>query len=73
MYAKKDIPGAVAEYNQALASSDGGADGALLQLKLADLASNEKAKPAIEKVNPATEKASPPPEKANPPNTKANP
>jgi predicted negative regulator of RcsB-dependent stress response len=73
LYAKKDIPGAVAEYNQALASSDGGADGALLQLKLADLASNEKAKPAIEKVNPAAEKASPPPEKANPPNTKANP
>jgi predicted negative regulator of RcsB-dependent stress response len=45
LYAKKDIPGAVAEYNQALASSDGGADAALLQLKLADLASNEKAKP----------------------------
>ena len=73
LYAKKDIPGAVAEYNQALASSDGGADAALLQLKLADLASNEKAKPAIEKVNPATEKAGPPTEKANPPNTKANP
>jgi predicted negative regulator of RcsB-dependent stress response len=45
LYAKKDIPGAVAEYNQALSSSDGGADAALLQLKLADLASNEKAKP----------------------------
>jgi predicted negative regulator of RcsB-dependent stress response len=45
LYAKKDIPGAVAEYNQALGSSDGGADAALLQLKLADLASNEKAKP----------------------------
>ena len=73
LYAKKDIPGAVAEYNQALASSDGGADAALLQLKLADLASNEKAKPAIEKVNPPTEKAGPPTEKANPPNTKANP
>ena len=45
LYAKKDIAGAVAEYNQALGSSDGGADAALLQLKLADLASNEKAKP----------------------------
>jgi predicted negative regulator of RcsB-dependent stress response len=45
LYAKKDIPGAVAEYNQALGSSDGGPDAALLQLKLADLASNEKAKP----------------------------
>jgi predicted negative regulator of RcsB-dependent stress response len=43
--AKKDIPGAVAEYNAALAASFGGADAALLQLKLADLASNEKAKP----------------------------
>jgi predicted negative regulator of RcsB-dependent stress response len=45
LYAKKDIPGAVAEYNMALGSSDGGADAAMLQLKLADLASNEKAKP----------------------------
>ena len=45
LYAKKDIAGAVAEYNQALGSSDGGADAALLELKLADLASNEKAKP----------------------------
>jgi len=43
--AKKDIAGATAEYTQALATSDGGADAALLQLKLADLASNEKAKP----------------------------
>jgi predicted negative regulator of RcsB-dependent stress response len=43
--AKKDIAGATAEYNLALATSDGGADSALLQLKLADLASNEKAKP----------------------------
>jgi predicted negative regulator of RcsB-dependent stress response len=45
LYAKKDIPGAVAEYNMALGTSDAGADAALLQLKLADLASNEKAKP----------------------------
>jgi predicted negative regulator of RcsB-dependent stress response len=45
LYAKKDIAGAVAEYNQALASSEGGAESAMLQLKLADLASNEKAKP----------------------------
>jgi predicted negative regulator of RcsB-dependent stress response len=45
LYAKKDIPGAIAEYDQALGSSDGGADAALLQLKLADLASYKKAKP----------------------------
>jgi predicted negative regulator of RcsB-dependent stress response len=43
LYAKKDIPGAIAEYNSALGASEGGADAALLQLKLADLASNEKA------------------------------
>lgn len=43
LYSKKDIPGAIAEYNAAL--GDGGADSALLELKLADLASNEKAKP----------------------------
>jgi predicted negative regulator of RcsB-dependent stress response len=59
LYAKKDISGAVAEYNQALGSSDGGADAALLQLKLADLASNEKAKPSNEKANPPNEKANP--------------
>jgi predicted negative regulator of RcsB-dependent stress response len=45
LYSKKDIPGAVAEYNAALGTSDGGAEAAMLQLKLADLASNEKAKP----------------------------
>jgi len=45
LYAKKDIPGAIAEYNAALGSGDSGADGALLELKIADLASNEKAKP----------------------------
>jgi predicted negative regulator of RcsB-dependent stress response len=45
LYAKKDIAGATAEYNLALATADGGTDSALLQLKLADLASNEKAKP----------------------------
>jgi predicted negative regulator of RcsB-dependent stress response len=45
LYSKKDIPGAIAEYNAALGVSDGGADAAMLQLKLADLASNEKAKP----------------------------
>jgi len=43
LYAKKDIPGAIAEYNLALGATEGGADAALLQLKLADLASNEKA------------------------------
>jgi predicted negative regulator of RcsB-dependent stress response len=45
LYAKKDVPGAIAEYTAALGASEGGADAALLQLKLADLASNEKAKP----------------------------
>jgi predicted negative regulator of RcsB-dependent stress response len=45
LYSKKDIPGAIAEYNAALGSNDGGAEAAMLQLKLADLASNEKAKP----------------------------
>jgi predicted negative regulator of RcsB-dependent stress response len=46
LYAKKDIAGATAEYNLALASADASTDGAaLLQLKLAELASNEKAKP----------------------------
>jgi predicted negative regulator of RcsB-dependent stress response len=45
LYAKKDVPGAIAEYTMALSTSDGGADAAMLQLKLADLASNEKAKP----------------------------
>ncbi len=45
LYAKKDIAGAIAEYNAALSAGDGGADSALLELKLADLASNEKAKP----------------------------
>lgn len=44
LYAKKDIAGALAEYNAALGASDGGAEAAMLQLKIADLASNEKAK-----------------------------
>ena len=47
LHSKKDIPGAITEYNAALGAalggSDGGADAARLQLKLADLASNEKA------------------------------
>jgi predicted negative regulator of RcsB-dependent stress response len=43
--AKKDIPGAVAEYKAALSAGDEGADAAVLELKLADLATNEKAKP----------------------------
>ncbi|HEY0800259.1 MAG TPA: tetratricopeptide repeat protein [Steroidobacteraceae bacterium] len=51
LYAKKDIPGAIAEYNAALGASDGGADAAMLQLKLADLASNDK-KPSNEKAKP---------------------
>jgi predicted negative regulator of RcsB-dependent stress response len=45
LYSKKDIPGAIVEYNAALGASDGGAEAAMLQLKLADLASNEKVKP----------------------------
>jgi len=46
LYAKKDIPAAVAEYTAALAAGDNGANSALLELKIADLASNEKkAKP----------------------------
>jgi predicted negative regulator of RcsB-dependent stress response len=45
LVAKKDIAGAIAEYTAALGSSDGGGESALLQLKLADLAPNEKAKP----------------------------
>ena len=80
LYAKKDIPGAVAEYHQALGTSDGGAEASLLQLKLADLASNEKAKPSNDKVNPQSDKVNPQSDKANaqsqkanPPNEKANP
>jgi predicted negative regulator of RcsB-dependent stress response len=45
LHAKKDIPGAVKEYTAALDAGAAGADGAMLELKLADLASNEKAKP----------------------------
>jgi predicted negative regulator of RcsB-dependent stress response len=45
LVAKKDIPGAVAEYNAAMSAGDAGADAAVLELKLADLAPNEKAKP----------------------------
>ncbi|MGO9934806.1 MAG: YfgM family protein [Steroidobacteraceae bacterium] len=45
LYAKKDIAGAMVEYRAALSAGEGGSDGALLELKLADLASNEKAKP----------------------------
>ena len=43
--AKKDIPGAVAEYKASMSAGDAGADEAVLELKLADLATNEKAKP----------------------------
>jgi predicted negative regulator of RcsB-dependent stress response len=43
--AKKDIPGAVAEYKAAMSAGDAGADSAVLELKLADLATNDKAKP----------------------------
>jgi predicted negative regulator of RcsB-dependent stress response len=45
LYAKKEIAGAIAEYSAALSAGDGGSDAVLLELKLADLASNEKAKP----------------------------
>jgi predicted negative regulator of RcsB-dependent stress response len=43
--AKKDVPGAIKEYNAALGAGDSSADSAMLELKLADLGSNEKAKP----------------------------
>jgi predicted negative regulator of RcsB-dependent stress response len=42
--AKKDTAGAVTEYKAALSANDGG-DGSLLELKITDLGSNEKAKP----------------------------
>jgi predicted negative regulator of RcsB-dependent stress response len=46
LYAKKDTAGAVAAYTTALsAAGKGGADASLIELKLADLASNTKAKP----------------------------
>jgi predicted negative regulator of RcsB-dependent stress response len=73
LYAKKDIPGAVAEYKQALLTSGAGVEASLLQLKLADLASNEPAKPLNEKANPSIEKANLPNGTAKPPNEKATP
>ena len=42
--AKKDTAGAIAEYKAALSANDAG-DGSLLELKITDLGSNEKAKP----------------------------
>jgi predicted negative regulator of RcsB-dependent stress response len=42
--AKKDAAGAISEYKAAMTANDG-ADSALLELKIADLGSNEKAKP----------------------------
>jgi predicted negative regulator of RcsB-dependent stress response len=45
LYAKKDNTGAVAEYNAALGAGDSGATAALLELKISDLGSGEKAKP----------------------------
>ena len=45
LFAKQDTRGAAAEYRSALSTGDTGADGPLLELKLADLASTEKAKP----------------------------
>jgi predicted negative regulator of RcsB-dependent stress response len=42
--AKKDTAGAIAEYKAAMSANDGG-DGSLLELKITDLGSNEKAKP----------------------------
>jgi predicted negative regulator of RcsB-dependent stress response len=44
LLAKKDAAGAITEYKAAMSAADG-ADGALLELKIADLGSNEKAKP----------------------------
>ena len=38
LYAKKDVPGAIAEYKAALAAADsGGVDAAVVQMKMADL------------------------------------
>jgi predicted negative regulator of RcsB-dependent stress response len=71
LYAKKDIPGAVAEYKQALATAGAGVEASLLQLKLADLASNEPAKPL--NANPSIEKANLPDGTAKSPNEKVNP
>ena len=45
LVAKKDIAGALTEYNVALGAGDSGADAPMLELKIADLATNEKAKP----------------------------
>jgi predicted negative regulator of RcsB-dependent stress response len=42
--AKKDAAGAITEYKAAMSTNDGG-DGSLLDLKITDLGSNEKAKP----------------------------
>jgi predicted negative regulator of RcsB-dependent stress response len=42
--AKKDAAGAITEYKAAMTTSEG-SDGSLLELKIADLGSNEKAKP----------------------------
>jgi predicted negative regulator of RcsB-dependent stress response len=49
LYAKKDVPGAIAEYKAALEASDaGGADAALVEMKMADLGAVDK---PLEKLN----------------------
>jgi predicted negative regulator of RcsB-dependent stress response len=73
LFAKKDISGAAAEYRQALISAGDGPEASLLQLKLADLASNEPAKPSLEKAGAASDKPSASNQKPNPPNEKASP
>jgi predicted negative regulator of RcsB-dependent stress response len=73
LFAKKDISGAASEYQQALVSAGDGPEASLLQLKLADLASNGPAKPSIEKAGAASDKPSASNQKPNPPNEKASP
>ena len=49
LYAKKDVPGAIAEYKAALAAADaGGVDAAMVEMKMADLGVVDK---PLEKLN----------------------
>jgi predicted negative regulator of RcsB-dependent stress response len=49
LFAKKDVPGAIAEYEAALEAADaGGADAAMVEIKMADLGAVDK---PVEKLN----------------------
>jgi predicted negative regulator of RcsB-dependent stress response len=49
LYAKKDVPGAIAEYKAALEAADaGGVDAAMVEMKMADLGAADK---PLEKLN----------------------